>query len=277
MRHSKSIVKKSAISFAVIVFLIFTVFPIYYLFLTSVKPTDLLFATPPVFFFRPTFKTYHTLFLKANYYRYYLNSLIVSGLGTCLVLVLASLASFAFIRFKFFGANILFFLILVTRMYLPMTSTIPLFLVTKQVGLLDTKTALIIIYTAFQLPLAIYILNSFFRAIPNEIRESAEMDGCTPFSFFLKILLPLARPGIIATSILVFVFMWNEFLYALVLTSVNAKTATIALSAFKESEGMIHWPQLSALGFCMMMPVLFFIVFMNKYLVHGILAGSIKG
>jgi len=265
------------IIFITILFLIFTFFPIYYIFLTSIKPANLLFETPPRFIFKPTFETYNVLFLQEKYHIYYLNSLIVSGIATFLAIIFGSLGSFAFVRFKFSGSKILFFLVLLTRMYLPVTTSIPVFLAFKQIGLLDTRTALIIIYTATQLPLAIYILNSFFEAIPQEIKESAELDGCGPFNLYWRIVIPLATSGILAASILVFVFNWNEFLMALILTTVNAKTAPVALSAFSESEGMIHWAQLSALGFCMTIPTIFFMIFMNKYLIKGVLAGSIKG
>jgi multiple sugar transport system permease protein len=144
-------------------------------------------------------------------------------------------------------------------------------------GLLDKKILLILAYTAFQLPLALYVLRNFFGMIPVEIQESAELDGCSPLGVLIRIILPLSGPGLLAAFILTFVFNWNEFLFALVATSFDARTAPVVLTVFLESESSLHWSELSTLGFCMTFPVLIFTIFLNEYLIKVLLAGSVKG
>lgn len=256
---------------------LFSIFPLYYLFLTSIKPSGLILSIPPKFFFVPTLEFYRKLFLENRYYAYYLNSFCVSSISTVIAVIIGSFASFAFVRYKFLGSRVLFFLVLLPRMALPIVSLIPVYQIGRALHLLDTRSILILVYVALQLPLAVFIIRSFFEVIPKQIQESAELDGCSPLGIFVRIILPLSGPGLLATSIVIFVFNWNEFLYALALTSFNARTATVALTAFIESEGKLHWGELSTLSVCMTIPALFFMVFLKKYLIQGIFAGAVKG
>lgn len=257
--------------------LLIAAFPLYYLFLTSVKPGGLLLTVPPPLVFRPTLEHYLQVIVASRYYRFYLNSLIISVLATLLTLFLGSLMSFATSRYQFWGKDIIPVIVVVTRMYMPVSTLLPIYFVGRALGMLDTHFYLILVYTSLQLPLAYYIMNGFFSDLPVEIQESAELDGCTPYTLFTKICFPLALPGIIAAGILIFVFNWNEFLFGLVLTSTEAVPAPVALSAFSESEGSLQWGQLSALGMSMSIPVLLVMVFFSKYLIKGILSGAVKG
>lgn len=257
--------------------MLFSIFPLYYLFLTSIKPPGLILSIPPKFFFLPTTEFYQKLFVDSHYGHYYFNSFVASSISTIIALIIGSFASFAFMRYNFVGSGVLFFLVLLPRMALPITSLIPVYVIGRYLHLLDTRSILVLIYVAFQLPLAVFIMRSFFEAIPKEIQESAELDGCNPLGIFIRIILPLSGSGLVATSIIMFVFNWNEFLYALVLTSFKARTATVALTAFIESEGKLHWGELCTLSVCMTIPVLLFTIFLKKYLIQGLFAGAIKG
>ena len=275
MRESAS--KKVCIVVLLILLMIFTLFPLYYLFLTSVKPAGVMFDVPPKFFFSPSFSEYVNMIVNHKYYRYYLNSILVSFFSTLLCLVFGTFGAFAFSAFRFMGHKFLFLIILITRMYPPVTTLIPVFFAIQYMGLHDTRTAVILAYTGFQIPFVIWIMRAFFEDIPRDIIESASLDGATLLTTFRKIIVPLSLPGILATGILVFVLNWNEFLFALVLTSYVAKTAPVAVASFAETEGMLQWGTLSVLGVLTIFPILIIMLFLRKYLIKGLLIGAVKG
>ena len=171
----------------------------------------------------------------------------------------------------------MFFTSLIGRMFAPVTTLIPIYLMLKYAKLLDTKVGLILIYSAFSLPLAILILRDFFEKVPKALRESAVIDGATPFQILVRMIIPLSINGFIATGLLVFVESWNEFLFALVLTSFNAKTAPVVLGMFSDTEGMIQWGALGALGVWTILPTVLFMLFLSKFLIRGLTLGAIKG
>jgi len=259
------------------VILLLILFPLFYLVRTSLLPAALLFKKPPEYLFKPTLRYYTKVFVEENYFQFYLNSLIIGLFSTGGTLILGVFGAFAVTKLKFRGANLLMFIVLLTWAYMPMTTGMPIFLVGKYLGLLDTRLWLILVYTAGKLPLGMFILVSFFKEIPEEIYDSAEIDGCGIFSLFYRITMPLSSVGLVAAAVLIFLYNWNEFLWALLLTSFDARTAPVALTAYKESETVLHWGELSSLGFCMTFPVLFFMLFFKKYLVKGLLLGAVKG
>ena len=199
----------------IIIAIIWIVFPIYYLFLTSVKPADSLFETPPRMITSPDFDTYDKIFIQERFYRFFQNSFIIASGATLLALLIGSLATFAFTQWKFRGREALFITSLVGRMFPPVTTLIPIYLIIKFMRLLDSHLALILIYAAFLLPLVILILRDFFQNVPSEICECARLDGCSHLQLFIRIVLPLSVNGLLATGVLCFVEAWNEFLFAL--------------------------------------------------------------
>jgi multiple sugar transport system permease protein len=260
----------------ILIIIISCLFPLVYLFITSIKPAELFFAKPPKFIFNPDFTNYFKLF-QEGYSKFYANSFIISTISTITALVIGAMTAFGFCRYRFKGNGLLFFTILATRMYMPVTTLIPVYLAMRFLGLQDTRISLILIYISFQLPLVIYILRGFFEEIPKSLQESAELDGCNPISLFWRIILPMSGPGLLASGILIFIFNWNEFLFALILTSFKATTAPVAIMAFIESEGTLQWGEVAVLGFAMVLPILFFTIFMNKFLIKGLISGSVKG
>jgi multiple sugar transport system permease protein len=234
-------------------------------------------ASPPRYLFKPDFSVYGAMIIHRGYFRYYGNSVFVASAATVLAVFIGAFASFAFVRYNLKSTRLIFFLIILTRAYMPVTTVIPLYLAGRTLGLLDTRLFLLLAYTSFQLPLAVLVMTNFINDIPTEIQESAEIDGCSPIGIFFKIVLPLSGPGLVAAGVLVFIFCWNEFLFALITTSFNAKTATVVLAGLRESEAALHWAELAANGVLMSIPVILFAVFLNKFLIHGLSAGAVKG
>jgi multiple sugar transport system permease protein len=252
-------------------------FPIAWLAMTSVKPGNLLLDVPPRVFFWPTFEQYIKVFTFEPVALYVFNSFVVSAVSTAFAVALGTMAAFGLVYFRFNGKKTILFTILVTRMFPPVTTLIPIYLMISAAGLADTRSALILPYISFQIPLVIWIMLDFVRRIPKELQESAIIDGCSTLSLFWYVIVPLCAPGMIASGILAFIYNWNELLFALVLTSLDAKTLPVALIAYTESEGALQWGSVSAIGVITLLPILVLFVILNKHLVRGLMAGAVKG
>jgi multiple sugar transport system permease protein len=277
MVATKARVKNVLVAIVIALALVWTLFPLYYLFLTSVKSIRTIMERPPrLFVWNPSFETYHRILIKEHFYEFFVNSFAIAVGATLLALAIGALAAFAFSHWKFRGKEPLFLASLVGRMFPPITTLIPIYLMVKFAGLLDTHIALILIYASFQVPLVLLILRDFFSQVPRELSECAYIDGCTAWQVFLRIILPLAKNGIVAAGILCFVEAWNEFIFALVLTSFKAKTAPVVLATYVENEGTLQWGALAALGVWTVMPTLLFMLFLKKFLIRGLTVGALK-
>jgi multiple sugar transport system permease protein len=256
--------------------LLWTLFPLYYLFLTSVKPIRTIMEYPPRFLVWPSFETYERILIKEQFYRFFVNSFIISSGATLLALAIGATAAFAFSHWSFRGKEPLFLASMVGRMFPPITTLIPIYLMVQFFNLVDTHLALILIYASFQVPLVLLILRDFFSQVPHEICECAYIDGCSSWQVFVRIILPLAKNGIVAAGVLCFVEAWNEFIFALVLTSFKAKTAPVVLATYIENEGSLQWGALAALGVWTVMPTLLFMLFLRRFLIRGLTMGALK-
>ncbi len=269
----------------VIAILIVALFPIYWMIGTSVKPTELILRNPPVFFYQPTFEHYLYAFNQADFTHYILNTLIVALGSTAIVIVCGSLASYAFARYNIGGGNLMFF-ILTTRMMPAIAVVLPFFIIFRTAGNtavgqffqlgLDKLGTLIVSYTIFNLPFAIWLMHSFFQDIPTELEDSARLDGFTRFKVFLKVVLPLAAPGIAVTAIFCLLFSWNEYLFASVLTRDAAKTITVGVGDFWTQRGIL-WGPLSAAATVCVVPMIVFAMILQKWIVRGLTFGAVKG
>ena len=257
--------------------LLWTLFPLYYLFLTSVKSGKTIMEYPPRLLVWPDFGIYQHILIKEHFYRFFVNSFIISSGATLLALAIGGTAAFAFSHWSFRGKEPLFLVSMVGRMFPPITTLIPIYLAVKLLNLVDTHLALIMVYASFQVPLILLILRDFFNQVPREITECAYIDGCSSWMVFYRIVIPLAKNRIMAAGILCFVEAWNEFIFALVLTSFNAKTAPVVLATFVENEGSLQWGALAALGVWTVMPTLLFMLFLKKFLIRGLTMGALKG
>lgn len=269
--------KVKKIIFLLIAAVIFGVilFPPVVLFLTSIKTELDALSFPPKWIFKPTLQNYTEIFEFSPFARYLLNSFIVASLNTGVVLVLGSFAAYSLARFRFKGADDIAFWILSVRMMPPVAAIIPIYIIMRNLRLLDTPWSLVITYLTFNLPFAVWMMRSFFREIPREIEESALVDGCSIFRSFRSIALPLAAPGLAATGILTFIFSWNEFLFALILTGSKAVTLPVGITGYMKETG-INWGYMTAGGALALVPVIVFTILAQKHLVKGLTMGALK-
>ena len=269
--------KVKKIIFLLIAAVIFGVilFPPVVLFLTSIKTELDALSFPPKWIFKPTLDNYTEIFEFSPFARYLLNSFIVASLNTGVVLVLGSFAAYSLARFRFKGADDIAFWILSVRMMPPVAAIIPIYIIMRNLRLLDTPWSLVITYLTFNLPFAVWMMRSFFREIPREIEESALVDGCSIFRSFRSIALPLVAPGLAATGILTFIFSWNEFLFALILTGSKAVTLPVGITGYMKETG-INWGYMTAGGALALIPVIVFTILAQKHLVKGLTMGALK-
>lgn len=258
-----------------LVWLAATLYPFFWLFMLSIKTTDQAFAMPPVWIFTPTFDNYAAL-VSENFTGGLVNSLLVAAGTVSLSLFLGVPAAYAFSRMRFRGRQAVLWWVLIIRMVPGMAYVIPYFVAYRAFGMLDTPQALIILYTVFNLALVIWTMQAFFDELPREVEESARVDGASVVQTLLLVVLPLATPGLIATAILCFLFSWNEFLFALVITRSDAMTAPVAITRFLAFEGA-EWGKIAAGTVVLILPVLIFALAVRRYLVRGLLAGAVKG
>jgi multiple sugar transport system permease protein len=259
----------------VIVLVLLVMFPFVWLLVMSFKTVDDIFAWPPKWFFTPTIENYTGLW-QGDFPNSFANSLITSVGSTAIAIVLGVPGAYALSRMSMGKSNQLSILILASRMAPPIAFTIPYFLAYRYIGLLDTKIGLILIYLTFNLSLVIWLMRSFFDATPRALEEAAWIDGASLWQGFIKIILPLSGPGLAATAILCFLYSWNDFFFALILTRTEAMTAPVAIVNFMDYEGWA-WGKIAAGGAMVMLPVLVFSMLVRRFLIQGMTAGEIKG
>lgn len=265
--------------------LIVFLFPIYWMIATSFKASPDILTRPPRFFFTPTLDNYIYAFQEANFGLYIRNTLVISVISTLLVIVLGSLASYSFARYNP-GAGHLMFFILTTRMMPAIAVIIPYFLIFRDIGEtaigkffwlgLDRPGALVVSYTMFNLPFAIWLMHSFFQDIPRDVEDSARLDGYSRMQVLRRVVLPLAAPGIAVTAIFCLLFSWNEFLFAFLLTRDAAATITVGVSGFWTERGIL-WGPLSAAAVVCVVPTMLFVLFLQRYIVRGLTFGAVRG
>jgi multiple sugar transport system permease protein len=249
--------------------------PFLWLLQMSFKSNDLILQFPPPLIFTPTLENYKALWHGA-FSASFVNSLLSASLSTALALLLGVPAAYALSRRVGRGKHTLSFAILVTRMAPPIAFTIPFFLFYRWIGLLDTVAGLVLVYTSFNLPLVIWMMQPFFETVPRSLEEAALVDGARTRTIFIQIVLPIVAPGIAATAILCFLYAWNDFFFALILTRTNARTAPVAVVNFMNYEGW-EWGKIAAGGSLVMAPVLVFSLAVRRYLVSGLTSGAVKG
>lgn len=262
--------------FMLIILTFITLFPLLWLFMTSLKSEVDIFAKPPVLHFQPTLQAYSYIMKMGFFESYFLNSLIVAVLTVVASLIIGGLGAYSLARFQFHGSSFLAFIVLALRMLPGVVIVIPLYLIMQRFGLINTKISLVIAHTALNLPFVVWMLRSYFMSIPRELEEAAMLDGASRLLSIRKIIVPLSAPGIVATAMFTFLLSWNEFLFALNLTfSPKAQTMPVAVTGFISARG-IAWGELSAAATIMLLPGIVFGVFARKYIVSGLVGGAIK-
>jgi multiple sugar transport system permease protein len=226
-----------------------------------------------------TLDNYRGIFKTSEFTRALVNSIGIAIIATVIAVVLASMAAYAVARLKFPGKSLLIGMSLLIAMFPAISLVTPLFNIERALGLFDTWPALIIPYVAFGLPLGIYTLSAFFREIPWELEKAAKMDGATPFQAFTKVIAPLAAPGMFTTAILVFIFCWNDFLFAISLTSTtDARTVPAAIGFFTgSSQFTAPTGSICAAAVIITIPIILFVLFFQRRIVAGLTSGAVKG
>ncbi|HSD75786.1 MAG TPA: carbohydrate ABC transporter permease, partial [Solirubrobacteraceae bacterium] len=262
----------------VVAIIVFCLFPFYWLINVSLKSgQDLSSAdlVPP----HPTLHNYKSIFQNADFTDALRNSAIVTLITTTLALVVGSFAAYALARLRFPRKFLILAIILSISTFPPIAIAAPIFKLWTDIGLYNTLVGLVIPYLTFALPLAIYILVSFFREIPRDLEEAAMVDGATHFQAFRKVVLPLAAPGLATAGILTFIFAWNEFLLAITLTSSPAARTVPAAIAFFTGSTQYEVPlgTISAASVTISIPLILLVLFFQKRIVAGLTAGAVKG
>ncbi|NQT67430.1 MAG: carbohydrate ABC transporter permease [Actinobacteria bacterium] len=267
-----------------IIWLLFAVFPLYWTFVTSFKKPIDVFQGPkyfPFIDFQPVLTAWKNLFIRdwAQILPPYMNSIIIATISAFLAVIIGSMASYALSRFRFrwrfFSNKDISFWIISQRFFPPIAIVIPVLILFRVLKLLDTRSGMIIVYTAFNLPFAIWLMKDYFESIPQDIEEAAMVDGCSRFQAFLKIVIPLAYPGLITAFLFSFVMSWNEFLFALILTFQNARTIPLIIAGQSTQRG-IEWWNISVLAIITILPALLITIIIQKKLISGLTFGAIK-
>jgi multiple sugar transport system permease protein len=254
--------------------------PVYWMLTISLKSEVDQFAVPPKWFsFTPTLQHYTDAFVTRSFGQYLLTSAIVAVLSTFFALVIGTLAAYALTRFRL-PWNLdrkLSLWILSTRMFPAIVTAVPLFLMMRDLRLLNTKASLVIVYTAFNLPFVVWMMRGFFAEVPRDLEEAALVDGDSRLGALVRVVLPLVSPGLAATAVFCLIVSWNEFLFALVLTQTDAAMTLPVGIAGRVTQYEIKWGVMSAAGVVAMMPILIFALAMQRYLVRGLSLGAVKG
>jgi multiple sugar transport system permease protein len=244
---------------------------------TSLKPAADLLSAKPLWPANPTAAHYQAIFRGYPFGRILLNSFIVASLTTLISLAVGSLAAFALAKLRVRQAGLLLAFILSASMFPPIATVSPLYILIRALHLRDTLLALVLTYTTFALPLTIWLLTNYFQSIPEEIYLASRVDGCTPRESFLRVILPLSAPGLFATALLVFIFSWNEFLFALTFTSTQAsRTIPVAIALFPGLHE-IPWGEIAAASVVAALPVVGLALLFQGRIVEGLTAGALKG
>jgi len=278
---TKSTVEKVLLYIICTIVIIVVVFPLYWLIITSLKYDIDSYVYPPQFFpVNITFKNYiDILFLaqEGNLVKYFLNSLIITISTIFLSLLFGSMAAYSLSKnyLSIMFRRMMLAFVLVIRIFPPITTAIPYYIILSKFGLIDTHIGLIISYVAFSLPFTIWLMIGFFQSLPAEIEKAATIDGCNFWQRFIKITIPLSLPGLAVTAIFGFLYSWNEFMLASILTSENAKTLPVVIAGFI-SDKYLFWGKMTALGVLMTIPVIIFSSFAQRNIVRGLTFGAVK-
>jgi multiple sugar transport system permease protein len=274
-------------SIGILLILTFSIFPVLWIVSVSLKdPATITEGTNFGNTFIPqdiTFDNYDALFQggvsESPFIRPLINSILIGLISTVIAIVLAAFAAYAIARLEFPGKSLILAGALALAIFPAISTVGPLFDMWRALGLYDTYPGLIIPYLAFALPLAIYVLVAFFREIPWDLEQAAQVDGATPFQAFRKVIVPLAAPGVFTAAILVFIFAWNEFLFAISLTSSDASRTVPAALAFFTGESQFTEPtgNIAAAGVIVTVPIIIFVLIFQRRIVAGLTSGAVKG
>ena len=255
--------------------LVFAIFPFYWMVSSSFKSGADILASPPRWLFAPTLEHYQAVFADQKVTSAIVDSLVVAFCTTALAVALGTPAAYALARFEFRGKPDLWFWFISNRFISPIVLALPVYLLARQAGLLDTYLVLILVYLTFTLPIVVWICTDQFRSIPSELEQAARLDGVNQFGIFWRIYLPLGLPGVAVSAIFSFIFSWNELLFALVLTRRGVQTAPVVATSFM-SGYEVPWGKIMATGTLIVLPVTIFALLVSRHMIRGLTMGASK-
>ncbi|MCI9339301.1 MAG: carbohydrate ABC transporter permease [Dorea sp.] len=253
-----------------------SLFPLYWLISTSMKSKAEAFAMPPKWLFMPDFTNYSGLLENVSFLESLKNSLVISVSATILAVTLGVMAGYALARNNSRSGNAMGIGIILARMIPPMGIIIPFYMIFNYLSLTDRYVSVILIYLTTVLPFVTWLMMGFFQGVPAEIEEAALIDGCGRIGTFLRICLPVVKPGIATCAMFAFMMSWNEYFYAVIMTGNSTKTAPIYIQSFVSSSGT-NWGSLCAASVLVVLPILIFTIFCQRSLVRGLMGGAVKG
>lgn len=259
--------------------LVIVCFPLYWLLISAFKLEEDYLAFPPIMFpLRYTLASFVEIFTRDKIATYFFNSLSIGIVTTLISILVGSMAAFSLVRGTIArkAKNIFGVWFLIQKMYPAIATAIPVYLVMRKLHLMDTALALVIMNTSFNLPLVIWLMMGFLEQIPYSLEESALLDGCSFTGRFFKIVMPLTKPGLIASAILTFVATWNEFLFAVILSIKNAKTLPVIIAGFITDRGLA-WGPMAATAILCLLPIMILTLAVQKDFVNGLSMGAVKG
>lgn len=266
-----------AVSYVVLIIIaLVSIFPIVYTFMIATKQPVDAFSTSFQWIYTPSFDNFYSLWVERGFTEYLKNTLIVTGCSVLISVPTATLGAYGLIRNGGKFATKLLNSTLLLRMFPQMLLAIPYFIIATNLGLADTKTILVVIVVASNQPFALWLMRGFLITIPPELDEAARIDGCNMVQTVTKVILPIAKPGIATASIFTFLLSYNEYLFALILTQKNAMTLPVAIGQYG-AEDLSYWTLSAAGVVSIIIPICIVMIFLQKYLVKGMVAGAVKG
>lgn len=276
-RRMKIKLKKLILYFVICVILFFILFPIYWTFVNSLKPIEEIRSqSARIIPVHPTLDNYRSVTRRTEFQRYLLNSFIVTTAVVLLSIVISIFTGYALSRYTFFGKQAFSIGLLASQTLPPILLIIPLFLILRKFGLVDSYQGLTLTYLTIVLPFSSWMLRGYFDTLPIELEQAAMIDGCSRVGTIFRIVLPLSAPGVAAVAIFSFILAWQDYLFALtVMTSQKMMTATVGIASFIGAEE-IKWGQMGAFASIMIAPTIVFFIFVQKFVVQGLTMGAVK-
>ncbi len=272
-KRGRTALKKVILGLLMVCAVVVALFPIYWLVLTSVQPKAELMNYPPRFSTRtPTFSNYEFTFREAI--QEFLNSLVIAASATVIAVIFGSLSGYAFARYNVGGSNLSFW-VLSLKYFPPVVAIVPYFLMMQKLHLIDTVLAVIIPHLIITTPFAIWMIKGFIQEVPRELEEAAMIDGASQLGVIRIVTLPLIAPGLVVTALFCFIWSWNDFMYALILTRNAATTLPVVVANLRDAHGLM-WGEVSSTASLATFPIIVLAILLQKYLVRGLSLGSLK-
>lgn len=273
-RKKRFSLSKKLLNLILIIVTVVVLFPIFWTLLTSLKDRLDIACYPPLLLFKPTLESYKQVFFRDNFIQYFINSLVIGVSSTLISLGMGSLTAYSMSRYKTGGKNFSFW-VLSMRMLPPIAIILPVYILMSTLRWLGTYQALVAMHVLLNLPFAVWLMKGFFDEIPTAVDEAALIDGCSPWSVYWRIVIPIAMPGLLATAIFCLITSWNEFLFALLLSGIKTKTLPVATAGYI-TDREICWGPMATVAITASAPIILFMVLIQKHLVRGLSYGAIK-